>query len=433
MIRFAEQAETKLILPGKVIKLLASLSAQTRAALTPPPGGPAFPQSSQQIRTTQTNGGVIPIMENQASPANTLLRIIALVGTGAILLWQALTLPHLEPRQDSGFTLLTLVALGVGVTLMLFMKETVRGILLNLDLLVPLGLFIVASDILNRLLLIPVLAALLTPEWPVKLFTLSFSISASFVLNLVLSVIYVGWTTCLILQAVILGHVRLEHPLSIVGRWFWRTLALEFFGWGILLIVSAGLIATSLFSVRTSNLFALASLSLLWNLATAAVLPVALADSKSFWESLRHGIAVSFYGLPKWAHLILIQMILLGWVTFIHVSYTTYEAKSSTTRQAVSGLNADTERITESYSNSQTEHTKQSWGVNSFWIGGYNDGCKWYEDLMKVLEAKRLQFVESLLTLLFAIFAIAIKFSIVNSVYRPKSIEDETTRLNLSG
>jgi hypothetical protein len=201
--------------------------------------------------------------------------------------------------------------------------------------------------------------------------------------------------------------------------------------WGIVLVAAACALATGAVSVPLA-LILLGITSLVWNLATA------LADLQSFGPAVRHGVAVSRAGMRKWAPLVITQMVLLGWVTFIQVSYTRSETKFGNTTYTNTELDAETTRTvtsTNTETSTQTRTTNTNWGVNSFWIGGYADGCKWHESLMKALEAKPVELVDTLLTMLFAVLAIVIKLRIVHDVYRPALAHDETppfTQLNLT-
>lgn len=183
-------------------------------------------------------------------------------------------------------------------------------------------------------------------------------------------------------------------------------LILELFGWGILLAVSAVVLTAGAASM-TVAIVLLGVTSLAWNLLTAAVLPVALADTRSFWPAMKHGLSVSRAGMHKWALLVIAQMVLLGWVTFIHVSYTTHETERS-----------DSEYRSIMMEKTETK-TQTDWRVNSFWTGGYANDCKWHESLMKSVESKPLELVDRLLTLLFAVLAIAVKIKIVSGLYAP--------------
>lgn len=344
-------------------------------------------------------------MGQDISPIRLLLRLIAFFGTAAVVLWQFVSMPQLQPRQAYGFVI-PAVAIFAVVLMLAVMSDATQRLLQYTDLLVPLGLFVTVSTAFNMLAAVPAIAAMLTAPWSIQLLTLSLSLSVLMVATSLLSVVYVGWTTTLILQVVVHGQVNLIAPFAIVGRWFWRTLTWEFLGWSILLCVSAVLLVAGTVSL-TVALVLLGVTTLTWNLLTAAVLPVVLADNGPFWNAVKDGLRISREGIPKWAPLVIAQMLLLGWVTFVHVSYTTHE-----TTQTDSGYNLTTTEKT-------TNKTQTNWSVNSFWTGGYADDCKWHESLMKALESEPLQFVNRLLTLLFAVLAIAIKIKIVSDLYSP--------------
>lgn len=381
-------------------------------------------RKKQFLAETHPRGDVIK-MPSSTSLATALLRLIAFLGTGAFILWQVVSLARLQPRQSDGFKVLFVVMLAVGFTLLILLPDALRRLSRHPDLLVPLGLFISANALFNTLMALPAVAAILAHSWPVKLLMFSFSLSVSLVFTTFLTVAYVGWTTALIFQVVVVGQSNLITPLSIIRRWFWRVLGLELIGWGTLLSVSVIVLAVAATSMSFALLL-LAITSLLWNLATAALVPVALADTQSFWQALRNGMAVSRAGMRKWAPLVVVQMILLGWVTFINVSYTTYETKYTNTTHTSSRLETETVSTTTGYSDTRTEHTKKNWQVNNFWTGGYADDCKWHESLMKALEAEPLPLVNSLLSLLLALLAIIIKLKIVSDIYRPISTHDVT-------
>lgn len=361
-------------------------------------------------------------MDKDTSPIASLLRLIAFLGTGLILLQQVAYMPQLQPRQGAAFIVLIVAVLAVGLTLLLFLPDATARMLRHTDLLVPLGLFITLSAGLSYLATLPVLIAILTSSWSVTLFTLSLSLSVSLVFMILLTAAYAGWTTILIFQVVLLRQTNLIGSLTILRQRFWRVLGLEFFGGGILFVIMILEFATSAVSFPlTLILFGITSL--LWNLATIAVLPVGLADSQSFGHAIRHGMAVSRAGRRKWSPLVITQMVLLGWITFFHVTYTTYERNLDTTTYTNEA--SDVARQTDTEINFPTEKITTSWSVNGFWTGGYADDCKWHEKLMKTIEAEKVQLVATLLSILFTILAIAIKLRIVSDMYQPAPIHAE--------
>jgi hypothetical protein len=360
-------------------------------------------------------------MNEDTSPVTSLLRLVAILGTLAVWLQQILFMPQLQPRQEAGFIVLLVAVLAVAASLSMLMPDATVKLLRYKDLLIPLGLFITLSAVFNYLVTLPVLAAMFTSSWPITILTFSFSLSVGLLFNFLLSIIYAGWTTSLIFQAVVLGRVNPVEVLALGGRWFWRTLGAELFGWVLTIGVTICALALSTASVSLA-LILIAVASLVLNLATVAVLPIAIADSRPLDQAIRHGLKVSRANMHKWAPLVIAQMLLLGWITFIHVSYTTRETTSDKQTHLNSAL--DLERAdsvpeyTDTVTTSQTVHTQTNWGVNGFWIGGYADNCKWYGSLMEALKAKPIQWIESLLTMLFAVLAIAIKIRIVSDVLK---------------
>jgi len=125
----------------------------------------------------------------------------------------------------------------------------------------------------------------------------------------------------------------------------------------------------------------LAVLGVVWNFATAAVLPVAFEEAEGFCRSFRAGAATSLGNLRKWWLLLLAQMLLLALVFY--------------------------------YYSSGGGHTNVSWSINVFWSGGYEYDCRWYGKLAQMVRSPKLPFVENLLALLFGAFAVAIKLAIV--------------------
>jgi hypothetical protein len=118
-----------------------------------------------------------------------------------------------------------------------------------------------------------------------------------------------------------------------------------------------------------------------WNLATAAVLPVAWPGEAGFWASFRSGVSASRAHLRQWWGLLLAQMLPLGLVIF--------------------------------YYHRSGGHGNVTGSVNAFWTGGYEDDCRWYGKLAEALHIPTLPFVKTLLSLLFGSFAVAIKIAIV--------------------
>jgi hypothetical protein len=323
---------------------------------------------------------------------------LAVAGTAAVLVWQAATaVGSLAPRQEYGFAVLGLAVVAVGLAFLRVLPAETGRLFRHPDLLVPLGLYVTVDIILGLLAKVPGLAAVLTPAWPAKIFSLGLSLSLSFALQVVLAVLYAGWTTVLVLQAVRRDRVDLAGAFAGTGRWSPRAFGALFIGWAVLF---AGMIvAVAIGSANiTLALVLIAGGSLAWNLATAALLPVAIVDPRPFPKAVGEGIRVSWRRKGRWWLPLVLQMILLGWVTWVHVSYAVSPRPGMV-----------------------TTHTRTSWHVHGFWTGGYADTCHWHTDLMNVAEVPPLPLVNTLLTLVFGVLAVAVKLRVVAGLSEPPS------------
>jgi len=125
--------------------------------------------------------------------------------------------------------------------------------------------------------------------------------------------------------------------------------------------------------------------AVMWNFATAAVLPVGIQSGPGFWAAFRAGVQVSLAHLPKWWLLLLAHMLLLGLFIIFYSRW----------------------------NQSGTQHANLSWNVNVFWTGGYESDCRWYGKLVELYKTSKLPLVETSLGLLFGAMAIAVKIAIV--------------------
>jgi hypothetical protein len=353
-------------------------------------GPPEWKDDLSEVRPPQAGSSLL-----------TALRVIGLVGTAAVVAWQTVSLGPLKPRQEWGFAVLIIAGAAVGLTLFVLLPNSTRRLLRHKDILIPLGLYIPAVSVLSALAAVPAMAAVLNPAWPLKLFTITVSLSLLFAIQLILGVIYAGWTTALVLQAVCQERVDPVGSFTDIGRWFLRVLGAEFIGWAVLFACLAVAIALGPASIGLA-LFLIGVSSLVWNLATPALLPVVVAERGSFGAALAQGIRVSWRRKGRWWLPVVVQMILLGWLTFIHVSYTSSPRPGTLTTQ-----------------------TRTNWQVSGFWMGGYEDNFRWYTDLMKAVEAEPLPPISSLLELLFAVLAIVVKLRIVAGIYAPMWIDKD--------
>lgn len=316
-----------------------------------------------------------------------LLRWLAILGPCIALLQEVVISFPWKERQEWGLPLLVVLILAVAFTLRFLMPAATCKLLRQPDLLIPVGLLFLAQGVLDWSKWLPPLAALLMPTQPVKIWSLTFSLSVSVVAGILIRVTYATWMTLLIVEAHHQERAEPEEALRRLPHWFLRVLLLEVVGWGVLLVTVA--LALSLMAAGLPLALFLAGVaSLLWNLATAALLPVALNDRLSFREALSRGIQASWAGKSRWWPAVVAQLLLLGWLTFISVSYTIgprYHAYQNT-----------------------------DWSVNGFWIGGYADESRWYGKLMEALDAPKVPLISTLLEMVLGLLAIAVKVHIAD-------------------
>ncbi|OAI54375.1 hypothetical protein AYO44_03645 [Planctomycetaceae bacterium SCGC AG-212-F19] len=332
--------------------------------------------------------------------------MLALVGVAVVLIQETIAAFPWQPRQEAGLLVLAIAVPLVLVTLSWGMPDAWLQLRRHPDLLVPLGILTLAEAVVGWLTLVPALGALLAPSKQLQFAALSFTVSVSFLIVIALNVAYGAWVTVMILNVARADQADLVTSWSSCLRWFLRVLGLEFIGWAVLF---AGL-AVGLMLAPISMVLALPVIgigALVWNLATAALLPVVLDARLSFWQALGTGIRVSWANKGRWWKPVLMQMALLGWLTLVVVSYS------------------------ESTARGYSSHNNTNWAVNAFWTGGYENGCRWYTDLMKALNAPKVTVIATLLGLVFGVLAIGVKLTIASQLApqaRQEGIEESVER-----
>jgi hypothetical protein len=349
---------------------------------------------------SDTTPNPFQLPDTRQSGSGQLLRSLALIGVAIVLVQESIAGLPWQPRQEAGLLVLLLAAIAVSVSLVWLMPDAWRKLRRCSDLLVPLGILTLAEAVVGWLTLIPAMGAFLSPTTRLEFAAITFTVSVSFLLTIALNVAYGAWVTLLVLDVTRTEQADSARTLSNSWSWFFRVLGLEFIGWAVMF---AGL-AVALMIAPVSFVLALPLIgigALVWNLATAALLPVALDAQLGFWEALCKGIAVSWANKGRWWKPIVAQMALLGWLTFVIVSY------SETTPRGFS------------------RQEKTNWAVNAFWTGAYENDCRWYGDLMKALNAPKVTVIATALSLVFGVMAIAVKLTIAGELARAQPKENE--------
>lgn len=223
------------------------------------------------------------------------LRRAAIVGACAALGYQAVVSFPLRPRLEAAFVLLVVAVGAAALALRLVLPSAASRIRARPDQLVPLALLVAAHAALDLSARFPPAAAILTPDSRVQLLGLTFSLSVSFALRIGLQVGYGAWITTLILDE---DH-DLRRSAGGIRRRFLRVLGIEAAGWAVLFAGVAVGIALGRASLPLA-MVVIGAGSFLWNLATAACLPVALDERLGFGEALRAGVRTSWERKATW-------------------------------------------------------------------------------------------------------------------------------------
>jgi len=326
------------------------------------------------------------------------LQVVATLGVLFILGQQTVQAFPIQPRQGYSLLVLLLAAMGVALAFALFLPRQAGQLIRHPNLLVPLGLFVLLEAALGWFASLPVLQNVFMPSKTVEFAKLSFTLSVSFAVLIVAAVTYAAWVTTLILNVVSDGNDDLRAGLRGM-RWFGRVFLILFIGWGVIfaaLAVVLILVSGSIFLA----IVLIAVFALVWNLLTAALLPAALDPRLGTLSAIGRGFRSSRTGLSKWWAAVLAQLVLLGFVTFVHVSYTRTQSEQRGGMTTV-----------------RTQHqTTTNWGGNAFWTGGYDNDCRWHAALMSAVEAPRLAPVSTLLSLLMGTLAIGVKLRIARGL-----------------
>ena len=324
------------------------------------------------------------------------LRWIAALAVAVVVLSSLNSSFPLKPRQWICLLLFGVIAALVAAVALRLMPRAVGTLVRQPDLLVPLGLVTAANLVLDWVAKLPLLGALFSHSANVPVLKVSFSLSILFLLRLALAAAYATWVTHAILACVRAGE---GNPCAVVPaaqRSFPRALGLMAVGWGVVFVLlSLWLVLLPVLGQMTFVLMGITAVA--WNFATAAVLPVALQTDGDFWTGLRAGMAASLANVRRWCLLLVTHMFLLGVVMFFHVSY----------------------------QEGNTRHSNTSWNVNTFWTGAYENDCHWHGKLAAAFRSEPLPLVSTLLGLLFAVMAVAIKVAIVQRLHDGDATTEE--------
>lgn len=301
---------------------------------------------------------------------------------------------------------LPLATAAVAATLWLLMPAASRRLWRHPDFLVPLGWLILASNLLVWAQRWSLLGAVLKPSFTPRIgfFGLG-TLSLGWLLQLVLEAAYATWVTLLVWSTIRADRCDLRDSLARSPRSFLRVFGLECIGWAVNhLLVASTIVMVSFVGMKIAPFFGrfgvlpiyaafllMGAVAVAWNLATTAWLLVAVDGRLGFFATIQHGLRTSLSNLRHWCHLVVVQLLLLGFWAFVTYTY-----------QHNSGPG------------SQSTNFSLNYHFNYFWVGGYEHHCVWYQEFMKLVGAPPLQPVATLLLIPFALLASAIKLTLAH-------------------
>ncbi|MCH5373545.1 MAG: hypothetical protein JJ992_06180 [Planctomycetes bacterium] len=322
-------------------------------------------------------------------------RVVAMLGVVAALLIAGLESVPLEPRQGRLFLFAVPIAVATMLVLRLAFPWPWAKMWSHPDLLVPVGVVVGVQQLLGLLYKLPLLAALLAPQWSARLLGISLGLSLGAAVNVVLWTAFAAWQTDLLWRALRDGEPLDLSPWPSIRRHFLRTFVVLVIGVGVLLVVMVPILALGavLFILAIP---AIGALAIVWNLATAALLPVTLFHPGPLGPSLGAGFRVGWDLKGRWWRGLVVQLLLLGLIVLLRVHYTKSAFEMRGPGQGGSSVN-----------------TSVKWHVNAFWVGGYEHESRWYTKYADAIETSKVPLVTQCLGLLFLILAVAMKMTVM--------------------
>ncbi len=345
-----------------------------------------------------------PVVQHAIPPADTRnrnWRVVALMGVAATLAMALFQSFPLEPRQSRGVLFAGILVLVTLAVLRTLFRPAWQLLSSKPDILVPVGVALLASTAVDLLARLPLLHALLMPSWSLNLLGLALSLSLGTVLSIVIWTAFAAWQTDLILRAVRSTDVLDVAPWPPIRQHFLRTFVVLMVGVGVLLASIVPAVALGAATLILA-LPAMGVIGVVWNLLTAALLPVVLLSPSPLPAALREGFRYSWSLKGRWWRQLVAHLLLLGILLFLRVHFTSTVQRNDPGRRVVN-MN-------------QQAQTSVKWQVNAFWTGGYENGCRWYSKYAEAIETQPLPIISQVLAILFLVVALAMKITVVREL-----------------
>ena len=341
------------------------------------------------------------------------LRLIAFIGVIAAALLKVFSISEISPNQYYSFYALALIVLGVFVSIIILGRTAFQA-LKNPDLFVPVGLYLTADTLAGLGLQTSSFVGF--RDGRLDMAGLSVVFVAGILLQLAIGVCFTGWMTRIILRFVQTEKVDLIASFRGLRWWFPRTLCFVVLGWlpvylllGVIFQPAlAGGNTWTLAGIITPFLFIMAAFALVWNLATALVLPFVLSVQTNLKEAFVEGVKFSWARKKKTILPILLLMITAGWIVLISVSYAERNDGAAEFGETVEG-----------YSNSRLTR-KFNYSTNFIWIGDYPESSGWHKELLKAVKEEPLAPVDFRIALLMLFLSLVVNLKIIGEAFGAK-------------
>jgi hypothetical protein len=326
-------------------------------------------------------------------------RISALAGTGVALLL-ALIRSGSVTEQDLGFAFWILVAWLVAMAIVF--RTGRRALIARPELLVPVGIVVPISVLVDWLAAAPRLERIMQPIASVSLWGLGFALSISSALNIALWTMFAAWQTDLLIRAQASPNPVDLAPWTPIRRCLWPAFGALAIGAGGLQVLSMPLVKMFSGGPIEGFTFCLLLVTLVWNVLTFALLPWIIQSPEPFAAAIKSGIRQSWRQKWRWSPLAILQLLLLGAMTYY--SYSGYGSSS------------------------------WSFNVHNPWVGGYECRTNWYVDHQEWLKLPSSPFAETLLMLAFLVLAVAVKISVIKTLLaKPEAVLTDSTVAKAEG
>jgi hypothetical protein len=330
-----------------------------------------------------------------------ILRLAALGSVGAALLWKS---AHLQFDSAFAWSLLIMAVLTAGIFVAIFRlaPDGWRRLERHPDLLVPLGIVVGLLTLLDVFMV--QFSAFAAPWFQLKLWMVSFPVTASLILSLCVHALFAIWTTVLVVDVVRRDQCELGDALRRSRGVAIPLVTILCVGWvlGTVLyaaeipsILGLGFVAVKAIGATAAVLLWAALLAVLVmrfciSLATAALLPSVVESESGFFAAVGHGIAESWRNRRKWFVLLLAQFVLVGAYGMIRFQYSHEGGPGRSNTNVNMKLN-----------------------YAAPWLGDYDYDAGWYSHGMGWLGREELAVVTTIAAMLTALLSIVVNLAVV--------------------